>query len=150
MPVYITKQITWSAAAVQAMLLANKTLPGAALIAPGYMGLFKNDFTPTPLSVAGDLTPADFSGYSLSLTVVQPPHNLTPQRAACQMQQSFIATTASPFVPNTCYGYYIADVTGAILYASERFDVPIPIASVGDFISVNALLALPYVVLGQT
>jgi hypothetical protein len=145
MPVYVSKQTVWNANSAQAMLSANRTLPGAALITPGAMGLFKNDFTPTPQSLIADFTPADFSGYLLTPVALAPPHNYTVDKAVQSAIQTFIATSATPFVPCTVFGWYMADLTGVLWYSSERFTSPMSVSAVGDFIGIWGFLAFNYV-----
>jgi hypothetical protein len=54
----------------------------------------------------------------------------------------FIATTATPFVPNNISGCWIE--SGSTLVAFKKFDTPVPIASVGDFLEIDLPFPLDF------
>jgi hypothetical protein len=98
--------------------------------------LFKNDETIDGDTALGDLTEADFSGYSAA-TVAQGTSSATGGVA------TNVLTPESPFehdggaTANDIYGYYVTDASATVLYFAERFgDAPIDMASNGDLITV--------------
>jgi hypothetical protein len=132
------------------VLAAFKTVPGGALIVAGKLRLSKDPaFAPTPQSLIADLTPeeCDFSGYTAGgygLTL-SAPVNLSTTVEGVLAGATAIATTASPFVANNVYGYWVDD--GANVVLSEAFGAagPIPIGAAGDFAQVDLRLPVGYV-----
>lgn len=109
------------------------------------IGLYKNDFSPTPSSVVGDFTAADFDGYALSAELVWGEVFLDEEGNAITLAQLLQFHADSPFTePNTIYGYYAVDAGGGGLIYSERFEDPVPIASADD-----AVIFTPAFRLGQ-
>lgn len=79
--------------------------------------LFKTNVTVSASTVVGDLTEADFSGYSAktltrgSWTVTQ----VSSKASASYSDQTFTASSGS----QTLYGYYIVDNSGNLLWAEN-------------------------------
>jgi len=103
----------------------------SAATSGGKVKLFKNNFSPTPDSVAGDFTECDFSGYApINMSAFGTAYidSISGQYVADSVAKTFLATSASPFVANTVYGYFITDGTGLNLLGFEKFATPIPVA----------------------
>lgn len=100
--------------------------------AEGYkIGLFKNDVSPTSLTVLADLTAANFGGYAglqnitswSAGTIVY-----TAPRAVAE--HPAVTWTASGTTTNTIYGYYVVDGGGALAWAERRDGVGVVVGSV--------------------
>lgn len=130
----------WNAAFLDTMLAALSTRPAAALAPAISLHLFTNDYTPTPQDLAAAYTEANFSGYAAASPTPSVPVSLSNLAEALLASATFVAVTASPFVPNNLFGYYFT--AGGLLVMSERFASVVPIAGPGDFLELVGLLPL--------
>lgn len=100
------------------------------------LGLFQNDYTPVQGSVIGDLTPANFSGYSGL--------ELTQNWTSPVIDGTRWKTNADPIVQahsgggvsNLIYGYYVVDGSGVLMYAERDPSGPRLMAGAGDVYTV--------------
>lgn len=98
--------------------------------------LYQNDYTPSPGTVIGDLTVADFSGYGqktvadLLAAYIDPAGGASAQIATQQWDHS------GGGVSNTVYGFYVR-TAGGVLILAGRFAEPIPMAAIGDSIPLD-------------
>lgn len=108
---------------------------------PWLVDLFKNDYTPVPGMVNGDMTPADFDGYETQ--------ELDPSTFGTVGVVAHIATTTASdlleFGPSeeasdtqTVYGYRVQKNDGTLIYA-ERFAAPV-VVSPGGEVKITARL----------
>jgi hypothetical protein len=135
-----TVNLVWNALFLQTMLEALATRPAAALAPAMTVHLYSNDYTPLPTDTVASYTEADFSGYAdVAATLLGP---ITPSQAVQAMLADcfWLATAATPFVPQTAVGYYC--VSGGLLVASERFASGVPFAAPGSFLSFALILPL--------
>jgi hypothetical protein len=106
------------------------------------MMLFKNDYTPTPLTGIGDLTEADFGGYALmsALDFGAPFQNPDgyPEMDLPSQQWNSDGTAPS----NNVYGYYVTTAGGDLLYAERFADAPIPMIDATNGIVVLSRFVL--------
>lgn len=133
---FSSQQMVMTRDLTNALIAALKTVPAAALVGTANLHLFNNNVIPTPDTPLSAFVETAFSGYTVRALTITLGLNL-PNNA--QGGQSFaieVAATASPFVPDTLQGYYVTDSTNAILYASEVFPDPIPMAAVGDYLDL--------------
>jgi len=99
--------------------------------------LFKNDVTPDESTVIGDLTEADFTGYS-SQTLTGSSWSAASSGATSYAEQSF--TSSADQTAQTVYGWYLERATGGELVAADRFSSPPTIENNGDVIKVTPTL----------
>lgn len=133
-----------------AMELLADDVATLAPVAGNKLVLYINDMTPSENSELADFTPATFTGSTP--IVVEPltqPEGYVPGSGDSRIALSPPAggfrweCTAGTGLPQTVYGYYLTDTTGADYLAAQRFTDPIVIANVGDAIEVtNAWLTL--------
>lgn len=105
--------------------------------------LYKNDLTPDPATVMGDLTPATYSGYAPIPLSDLPDPELTPGgKARVQMGEVSFLHDGGP-VANSCYGYYVVATQGddELFLWAERFEeAPFMMASLDDEIPVTVVI----------
>jgi len=100
--------------------------------------IFKNNYTPVALSVVGDFTEADYSGYASQTPVFPVPGvsgNVSSSTAAMLTFLRGVGATS-----NDCYGWYATATFGGVtkLVDAKRFAVtPKSMAVVGDGINVT-------------
>jgi hypothetical protein len=142
---YSSQNITYGNAYQKTAALAQKTAPTNPLINTAKVRLSTQlGFSPSGTATIAELAAneANYSGYTaggLALTLTGPV-NLSALCEGMIAALTFLATTATPFVPNTLYGYWVDDGTNVI--AQEAFPAPgITIAGPGDFLAL--LLQLP-------
>jgi len=106
-----------------AAVLLEKGLDG--LTATVDLHLYQNDMAPSPSSVLGDFTEADYDGYA--------EETITPGTWAVFLQGISQAVAVGPGIvfsptgattPNVVYGYYVTDNTNTRLLWAERFAEP--------------------------
>ncbi len=142
---YTAQAIVYGRAFVNTILAALKTIPGGALVTGAKLRLSNNpSFSPTPGNVPGDFSANEcaYSGYTaggLAVTL-SAPLNLSTTADGVLFAGLFVATAASPFVPDTATGWWIDDGTNVI--CAERFanNQTATFASPGAFLSLTALL----------
>ena len=111
--------------------------PAAALLAAPKLKLFSAVVgVPNPSSIIADFTEVVFTGYAefvvaawggvINLPAGNGKGNLVSKDWAC---------TAAPAPATQAAGYYIID--GVDLVMAELFDAPVPIAAIGDFVSLD-------------
>ncbi len=123
------------------VLAAFKTTASAALIASAKVRLSNNpSFRPTPTdTIAGNAaTECDYSGYAAGgvALVVGAPANLSPTCQGAVTGVQFLATTATPFVASSAYGYWVDDGTNVILAEAFSAGFIATFAAAGDFLEL--------------
>lgn len=124
---------------LDALLAALAARPAAALLAAPNVHLYVNNIAFAAGTAISDLTEATFAGYAAAVlpTLVGPialPNGALGLHAAVD----YVATSVvSP--GQVVYGYYVTDTTNAILYWGEKLATPIPIANIGDFVSLEVI-----------
>lgn len=121
---YTSKSVVFGLTFANTILAALKTVPSAALISSGKVRLSNNpSFNPVPTSTITSLAANEcaYSGYTaggiaVSLTTGLILDGVTQGATTSAL---FEATTATTFVPDVAYGYWIDDGTNMIM--SERF-----------------------------
>lgn len=85
-----------------------------------FLGLFKNNLTPTDATIFGDLTAATFTGYAEATLLGGASWTKTAgaPSTATYAPQTFTCSAAG--TAQTIYGYYIRD-SGNKLWVCERF-----------------------------
>jgi len=106
--------------------------------------LFKDPITPTPATVVGDLTPADFDGYApLAKAASGPVVTTDPDTGDKLIRIPDPAggwnwvTSGVTNLPQTIYGYALTDNTGADLYGIHVFDTPITLTAAGQGVVIG-------------
>lgn len=103
--------------------------------------LYKNDFTPSHLSVLADFIEADFGGYAAAVvtwSAVFLDQNGVP---VSTIGEILFAMTGAP--TNLVYGCYLTDAAGTGLLWSTRFDTtPVNFAVAPDALPVTAQMSL--------
>lgn len=125
------------------LLSALSARPAAALLVTPFVHLFTSGPNPiTPDSVPGDFVEATFTGYApIALTLpLLGPINVDSNDIGVHNEADFLAGAVVPPGENIA-GYWIdeAAAAGTTLYAAEDFLTPIPIASPGDYISLDVV-----------
>lgn len=80
--------------------------------------LFKNNVTPTPTSVAGDFTEADFTGYTAK-TLARASYGAPATNGSGEAEISYADQTFSFGSAQTIYGYYLTDPSNALVAAHD-------------------------------
>ena len=148
MPFVQSQNPVYARNCLDALLAALSARPaGAGLVTP-----FVHLFTSGPGVLTQDFTPADFTeatfaGYSpaaLALPLVGP-INADADHSGVHNEVDFLGGSVVPPGENIA-GYWIDDnaTTPTTQYLAEIFPVPIPIAVVGDYISLDVVFALPW------
>lgn len=141
MPFVVSKNIVWSRSVVQAMLSVLDAIPVAVAMPTPFVHLFTVGPAPiTPDSVPADFTEAAFAGYA-AIALPTPflgPINVEPDLQGVHEEVDFIAGAVVP-PGEMIAGYYVTSqaAAGGNFYLGETFVAPIPIAAVGDFISLD-------------
>jgi hypothetical protein len=135
-------------AILNAFLGALSARPAAALLVTPFVHLYKAAaHPPSQDSAIADFTECAFTGYApvaLALPMLGP-INPDPSNSGVHNEADFLAgAIVGP--GETVLGYWIDDaaVGGVNLYFSEQLATPIPIAAIGDFVSLDVLTALPW------
>jgi len=142
---YQTQELVYGSAFMDTVIEALVTRPAGALVVTGKVRLSKDPaFDPAPGSVITDFTTheADYSGYAAGgiAVALSAPLNVTTTIRGALTSALFVAATASPFVPNNVYGYWLDDGTNVI--AGERFagGGVASFGAPGDFLDLEAML----------
>jgi hypothetical protein len=146
MATYTSLNVIFGRAFLNTVVAAWKTTSSGPLIASPKVRLAINPaFLPTPSSTISDLATdeADFSGYpsggsSITLGAAV---NLGVNIQGCVQPASFIASTGTPFVSNTVYGYWLDDGTNVILAEAFPPGISFTFGSPGDFLEL--VVAIP-------
>lgn len=131
----------YGSAFLASIIGAYKTAPMNPLIDTAKVRLSNNPaFVASPGSTVAELdaTECAYSGYAAGgiALVVGAPVILSATCEGAVTALQFLATSATPFVSDTAYGYWIDDGVNVIL--SEPFSVPggIPFAAAGNFLEL--------------
>jgi len=102
------------------------------------IGLFQNDWTPTPSSGISEVQPCDFSGYAglQTLTGWTTP-TLYGETAITSADQVVWTYNGGP-AKNWVFGYYVVDNTGALRWAERN-----PNGSVALVVAGNTFPVVP-------
>jgi hypothetical protein len=140
-----SKQVIWGLAFANTVLAALKTVASGALIASAKLRLSNlSTFNPTPASTIAALAANEcaYSGYTAGgiAVVLTTGLILSPACQGAVTTGVFEATTASPFVPDTAYGWWIDDGTNFI--CGEKFGTGTyaAFAAPGNFLDLAAFL----------
>lgn len=149
MTYYASQSVVFGLDWINTVLAAYKVAPLAALTDLAKLRLSKDpSFNPTPASTITDLeaNEADYSGYAAGgvAVVLSAPVLLSTVCSGVLFPYTFLATSASPFVPATVYGWWMDDGTNFI--AGERFAN----SQNAGFAAPGAFLALTTVLPFQT
>lgn len=145
MSVRTTKAVVFGRVFANALLTGLTTLAGAALLATGKLRL-SNDpaFNPTPSTLLAALTAAEcaYSGYTAGgiAVVMTGPLNVTVDIQGVSQSHLFEAVTASPFITDTAYGWWIDDGTDMLLAGAFADDGPVAFQAPNDFLQLLAIL----------
>lgn len=131
-------------------LAARQTLAGALVteFTGGTSGatlrLFQNNFTPTPLSLVGDFTECNFTGYGAKTALTTWRTWNDADDASQVVDQTIIELFAAGAIsaPQTAYGWYLTDAAGTVLLAWGRFDEPYTFIANGDKLPVSPAVKL--------
>jgi hypothetical protein len=107
------------------------------------IGLYKNDKVPGPNDALADYVPADFAGYALSSAITWLASNFNTKLQAEAVGDAKLWSPTSGATPNTIYGYFIVDTTGATLRGAERFPVPVQMNDTFDALVILPIVRLP-------
>lgn len=135
-----------SQAIADALLAALSARPAAALLITPFVHLWTaGPATILPSAVPADFTEAAFVGYAasaLALPLVGP-INVDGETIGVTESNTFIGGAVVP-PGEMIAGYWIdeAAAAGVNLYFAERFVSPVPIAVIGDFVSLDFIAAL--------
>jgi hypothetical protein len=142
---YTAQNVTMGQAFMNTIIAALKTVASAALIASAKVRLSNSpSFNPIPGSTIAQLAANEcaYSGYAAGgiAAVLSAPVNLSAGAQGTLISALFEATTATPFVPDTAYGWWIDDGTNFI--AGEKFanNANAPFAAPGSFLSLTAIV----------
>jgi hypothetical protein len=141
-----SKNPVYARAITASMLSALSAVPGAALLVTPFVHLFTaGPSVILPTSVPGDFTEATFVGYApvaLTLPLVGP-IQIDNADLARHNEVDFLAGAVVPPGENIL-GYWVdeAAVGGATFYFGEVFETPVPIAALGDYISLDVAFPL--------
>jgi hypothetical protein len=125
-----------------ALLAALMARPGAALLTTPTAHLYTAGPQLGPDVVPGDFTEATFAGYAdITITAMLGPINSGEDVVALHVQVDFVGGAVVP-PGETIMGYWI-DNGSTTLYLAEEFQTPIPIAQVGDFLSIDVQFGQP-------
>jgi len=131
-----------------AMLDALSARPALALLVTPFVHLFTaGPATITPDFVPGDFTEATFTGYApiaLALPLVGP-INADADHDGVHNEADFLGGAVVP-PGEVIAGYWIDDnaTTPTTQYMAETFVTPIPIATVGDYISLDVIFVIAW------
>ena len=123
-----------------AVVSAYLTRPaGALIVTPGVHLMATSPGVITADTPLADLVAveANFSGYATATPTFSGPGNYNLRTQVAYTNVTFTATTASPFVSNNIYGYWLDDGTNLILAELFTNPTPLPIAKVGDFLDLS-------------
>jgi len=138
---YVTGIFTWAWTLLTSMFTALSTRPAAALLSTPQVMLYNNNHVPGVVDSVSNFTPCIFSGYANATVTLTGPGNLSGTQIGMLATASFLATTASPFVSDTAYGYILYD-GASNYYGGELFPTPIPFAAAGAFLELDLVLPL--------
>ena len=138
---YTSQNVVYGTAFLNTVIAALKTTAAGPLVATAKVRLSKDpSFRPTPANTIAELAAneTDYSGYTAGgvALVVGNPVNLSPTCQGAVTGLQFLSTTATPYVSDQAYGYWVDDGTNVIL--AEAF----PAGTIANFASPGAFLEL--------
>lgn len=99
--------------------------------------LFKNNVSPGPNTVLGDLTECDFTGYAVSAAVTWGTPGWQPDGTAIVVGDLKTFTVgATPTILNTVYGWALVDTGKTVCYLARKFDTAVNLTQAGNFVDV--------------
>jgi hypothetical protein len=138
---YTSKQVVYGTAFLNSLIAALKTAPANPLINSAKVRLSNSPtFNPSSGSTIASLSSNEcaYSGYTaggIALVVGTPVNlSLTCQGAITAVQ--FLSTSATPYVPDVAYGYWIDDGTNVILAEAFPPGQQAGFAAPGDFLEL--------------
>lgn len=138
---WTTKVMTLAYALAKNFLLALTTRPAGALLTTPTMHLYTARTAPiTPQSTVSEFTEATFVGYAAVTMTFSAPLNL-PAAAGVGVLSTGNFIAGALTATQNVIGYWIDDTAGNF-YGAEDFSAPVPIASPGDFVSVDAIIPI--------
>lgn len=124
-------------ALADALLACLGARPAGALLTTPTIELWSSQSgTIGPSMIYSQFTKCTFSGYAGAAITLVGPVNLDIKTQGLIGNVNFIATTASPFVPDTVAGYMLSDGVSTV-YGAEQFQTPVGIGSVGAFLDLS-------------
>lgn len=147
MPSITTTANGYGRAFANTILAALKTAPADPLIDAAKLRLSQDPaYNPTPSATIAALEAqeADYSGYTAGgyAVVVPNPVNLSGSAQGVFLSQLLTATTATPFVDNVLYGWWVDDGANVIAYGRFNQDNPPGMGQPGDFIDLGVSLCM--------
>jgi hypothetical protein len=122
---------------VNGLLSALEAIPTAALLAGAKLHLFNNNIQISRHTALTDLIEPTWAGYAaLLLPALSGPIKLNDATFGVTAEAVFTAT-AAPTPADSVYGYFVTTGATPVLAIAERFDAPVTIAEVDDFVSVQ-------------
>lgn len=130
-----------STRALKLNALAQLVAAGGDLHLPTLV-LFTNPVIPTTDTLAADLTPPTFTGYTPVVGVVfgTPFVAVDGRAVVAAPSEDFIRTGGA--ISETIYGWALMNVGLTALYYAEALDVPVPLADAGDGLTIEPIF--PY------
>jgi hypothetical protein len=126
---------------VDTILAAFVTVPGGALVLTPKARLYNAGPTPSPQVIASAYTECLFSGYAATSITLSAPVSLSAQVEGVIANATFIATTGSPYVPDTALGYFITDATDTLIMV-EAFPAPLAFSAPGGFLDLAVVFPI--------
>jgi hypothetical protein len=125
-----------------ALLGALSVRPAGALWSTPKVRLFNSPtVNPQPTTPLATYTAAEtaFSGYTSGgiAPTFSGVVNLTPGSQGIVANVTYVATTATPFVPDTIYGWWADDGTNPVVAEKFAGGRAIPISNVGDWLELQ-------------
>lgn len=126
-----------------AALLATDATTLAHATTPVKVHLALNAFTPGPALVIADFTPATFDGYAPIDGEVGPQQEFVDPVSGQRVVQLIEPlagwhweTSGVTALPQTVYGFYVANNAGTVLYGCARLPVPVPLTAAGQAVDI--------------
>ncbi len=116
-------------------------LTGSTLLTGCHVRLYKNNYTPVDATVVGDLTAADFQGYSQA-NLASPAAATTVSNKAVTSWDQVTYTKGAGGTGNSIYGYYVVDSAGNLLWAERDPAAPVDMSVDGNQYKVTPKLTL--------
>jgi len=141
--VYVCKSMIWRRGVINDMLNAIWGRPAAPLVDPvPKVGLFGNDFQPTPDSVIGDFETVTWTGYHNAASGVNSAANYDEAHQWTFSMPGYSLFGDPPLVGDVAYGWFLTNTAGTEWFAAEKFDQPIAFAVEGDALALTVALML--------
>jgi len=144
-----SKAPVWRRGILNNLLATLSTRPAAALLTTPLVHLITGTPTLTPDMPIATLSASEatFTGYApIALTPLVGPVNLNAGADGLLCTVNFLEA-APGTVQNNVTGYYVDENAGVDWVLAELFPFPVPMVISGDFLSLDVLLGLPFVVI---